>query len=525
LRNREGKRYRAIQEYILQNGSKVILLTATPYNKTYLDLSNQLRLFVEDDVDLGIRPEQYLKLKLNGSETEFIRRHQCPLRSLSAFEKSEYTDDWQELMRLYMVRRTRSFIQDNYAEKDDDGRLFLTMYDGTKSYFPERIPKTLKFAMKEDNPNDQYAKLYSKDIVEAINGLTLPRYGLGNFLVESPIPPATIVEQQKMADLSRAGKRLMGFCRTNLFKRLESSGQAFIQSIERHILRNYIFKYAIENEKPLPLGKQGAEVLDARIYDRDADDPYEMCNYLFDNDTESSDHTALQDANYTVLAEKLYKDYETHYRSRFKWISSRLFKDSLLIEFKKDIDVFHKVIDKCGKWKPVDDARLSTLEALLTQIHPDKKVIIFSQFADTVDYLTSELKSRGVKRLEKATGDTADPTTVAWRFSPVSNKKREKVADSEELRVLIATDVLSEGQNLQDCSIVINYDLPWAIIRLIQRVGRVDRIGQTAETIQCYTFLPAEGGEKIINLRARVRRRLQENADSVGTICLSNVIN
>ena len=517
LRNREGKIYRAIQEYIQQNGSKVILLTATPYNKTYLDLSNQLRLFVDDDVDVGIRPEQYLKLKLNGSETEFLRRHQCPLRSLSAFEKSEYADDWQELMRLYMVRRTRSFIQDNYAEKDDDGRLFLTMYDGTKSYFPERIPKTLKFDMEENNPDDQYARLYSKYIVEAINGLMLPRYGLGNFLVESPIPPASTAEQQKMADLSRAGKRLMGFCRTNLFKRLESSGQAFIQSIERHILRNYIFKYAIENEKSLPLGTQGAEVLDARIYDRDADDPYEMFDYLFDDDTETPDHIALKDANYNILAEKLYEDYETRYRSRFKWISTRLFKDSLLIELKKDIDVLHKVIDKCGKWEPANDAKLNTLETLLTQIHPDKKVIIFSQFADTVDYLTSELKSRNIKKLEKATGNTTDPTAVAWRFSPVSNKKREKVAESEELRVLIATDVLSEGQNLQDCAIVINYDLPWAIIRLIQRVGRVDRIGQKAEEIKCYTFLPADGVEKIIKLRSRVRRRLQENAEVVGT--------
>ena len=517
LRNREGKRYRAIQEYIQQNGSKVILLTATPYNKTYLDLSNQLRLFVQDDVDLGVRPEQYLKLKLNGSETEFLKKHQCPLRSLAAFEKSEYPDDWQELMRLYMVRRTRSFIQENYAEKDDEGRLFLKMQDGTKSYFPLRIPKTLKFDMREENPDDQYARLYANDIVDAINGLSLPRYGLGNFIVDKPVPSATKEEKRKLDDLSRAGKRLMGFCRTNLFKRLESSGQAFIQSIERHILRNYIFKYAVENGKPLPLGTQGAEVLDARIYDRDADDPYEMFGYLFEDNRENSAHMTLKNANYGVLAEKLYADYEQHYKSRFKWISSRLFNDKLLIELQKDIDILHKVINKCGKWDPANDTKLNTLEELLTRTYPDKKVIIFSQFADTVDYLVSELKSRGIKKIAAATGNSADPTTLAWRFSPVSNNKRDKVSESEELRVLIATDVLSEGQNLQDCSIVINYDLPWAIIRLIQRVGRVDRIGQTAENIKCYTFLPAEGIEKIIRIRTRVRRRLQENAEVVGT--------
>ncbi len=115
LRNREGKRYRAIQEYLRKNESKVILLSATPYNKTYLDLSNQLRLFLPEDDDIGIRPESLLR---EIGETEFIRRHQCLVRSLAAFEKSRYADDWRELMRLYMVRRTRSFIQENYADTD-----------------------------------------------------------------------------------------------------------------------------------------------------------------------------------------------------------------------------------------------------------------------------------------------------------------------------------------------------------------------------------------------------------------------
>ena len=82
--------------------------------------------------------------------------------------------------------------------------------------------------------------------------------------------------------------------------------------------------------------------------------------------------------------------------------------------------------------------------------------------------------------------------------------------------MLIATDVLSEGQNLQDCAVVVNYDLPWAIIRLIQRAGRVDRIGQKDPTILCYSFLPADGVERIINLRGRVRQRLSENAEVVG---------
>ena len=231
LRNREGKWYRAIHEYIRENESKVILLSATPYNKTYIDLSNQLRLFIPEDLDVGIRPECLLR---EIGKTELIRRDQCPVRSLAAFEKSGYADDWRELMRLYMVRRTRSFIQENYAETDPEtGRKYLTFVDGTRSYFPTRQPKTIKFKINDNDPSDQYAFLYSDPIVDAVSHLTLPRYGLGNYIDERPHDPPTPAEAKIIADLSRAGKRLMGFCRTNLFKRLESSGQAFIHSIDR----------------------------------------------------------------------------------------------------------------------------------------------------------------------------------------------------------------------------------------------------------------------------------------------------
>ena len=269
LRNREGRRYRAIQEYVRENESKCILLSATPYNKTYLDLSSQLRIFAEEDQDLGIRPERLLR---ELGEIEFSRRHQASPRTLAAFDFSEYADDWRDLMRLYLVRRTRSFIQDNYAETDvETSRKFLTYEDGTRSFFPTRVPKTVKFAIDESNPDDQYAKLYSQQMVDTVNDLHLPRYGLGNYVADNPGTPPTTAEERQIDDLSRAGKRLMGFCRTNLFKRLESSGAAFLQSVERHVLRNYVFLHAIKNGLPLPLGTQDAEMLDSRFTDEDAD--------------------------------------------------------------------------------------------------------------------------------------------------------------------------------------------------------------------------------------------------------------
>ena len=517
LRNREGRRYRAIQEYIKQNESKCILLSATPYNKTYEDLGSQLRLFIPEDKDLGIRPQVYISLDLNGSETEFIRKHQCSVRSIAAFEKSRHADDWRELMRLFMVRRTRSFIQENYAETDPStGQKYLVFEDGTKSYFPVRHPKTVKFKINEGDQNDQYAKLYSEDVVAIIDGLTLPRYGLGNYVAPSPHDPPTQSEIRILDDLSRAGKRLIGYCRTNLFKRLESSGLAFIQSIERHILRNYIYAYAIENKLSLPIGSQDAGFLDTRITDEDAD----KCTRSFFEDDENGDEVERilrTEVDFKQRAEEVYKDYEKQFKNRFDWIRPHLFINVLRTDLLNDAKKLLKILEKCYRWDPERDAKLDELCKLIIKKHPDEKVLVFTQFADTVRYLDEQLQARGIEKAKGVTGDSSDPTLIAWKFSPVSNDKQAKVKPEDELRVLVATDVLSEGQNLQDAHIVVNYDLPWAIIRLVQRAGRVDRIGQKASDIYCYSFLPAEGVERIIKLRARVRQRLQENAEVVGT--------
>ncbi len=266
MRNSESKRFHAIKQYIERNESKCILLTATPYNKNFRDISAQLRLFLSEEKakDMGIRPE---KLLSEMTEEKFMRDYQYPVRSLSAFEQSNYADDWRDLMRLYMVRRTRSFIQENYATLDEaTGRRYLTFHDGTRSFFPVRKPRTVKFALDEGRRDDQYARLYSEDVLSTINQLKLPRYGLANYLVteakQRSLAP-TSSEKTSIKNLSRAGKRLMGFCRTGLFKRLESGGPAFIQSLERHALRNFIFLHALEHGLEVPIGSQNAELLDA----------------------------------------------------------------------------------------------------------------------------------------------------------------------------------------------------------------------------------------------------------------------
>ena len=453
-------------------------------------------------------------------EIEFSRRHQASPRTLAAFDFSEHADDWRDLMRLYLVRRTRSFIQDNYAETEQEtGRKFLTYEDETQSFFPTRIPKTVKFAIDESNPDDQYAKLYSQQVVDTVNDLHLPRYGLGNYVADNPGTPPTTAEERKIDDLSRAGKRLMGFCRTNLFKRLESSGAAFLQSVERHILRNYVFLHALKNGLLLPLGTQDAEMLDSRFTDEDAD---QAKGSLFDPEDDEQEEEVQETggawtaAGFEARAAAIYADYEGRYKRRFKWLRSGLFRGSLESELQADSNALLDLLQTYGAWDPHHDAKLDALHTLLTETFPDRKVLVFSQFADTVFYLEAQLKRRGVQALAGVTGNSADPTQLAWRFSPHSNQRPGQGQPEHEFRILVATDVLSEGQNLQDCHVVVNYDLPWAIIRIIQRAGRVDRIGQKAEEILCHSFLPADGVERIINLRNRVRTRLRENAEVVG---------
>jgi superfamily II DNA or RNA helicase len=507
LRNREGNRYRVIKDYIQRNTSKVIMLTATPYNKSYVDLANQLRLFIEDDKDLGISPERYIE-EIGGA-VEFQAKHQTTPRTLAAFEKSDYADDWRELMRLFLVRRTRSFIKNNYAQTDsENGRKYLVFADGRTSYFPDRIPKKVQYPFDPKDPGDQYARLYSDKVVSTINSLNLPRYGLANYLNEKSGLTATNEEENIQANLSRAGKRLMGFARTNLFKRLESSGHSFLLSLSRHLLRNYLFIYAIENNLPFPIGGQEANSLDEFLEDIDTETFY---------DEENKIKLLFNHHDYMSLAAEVYDGFRGHMRNRFDWIRSGLFNHDLKENLLNDSNKLLGIL-KLGKdWNPTEDRQLNALYELCSKKHSKEKILVFTQFADTAYYLYSELAKRGIKSLACVTGDSDNPTDAAYRFSPMSNEQKNIRGTEKEIRVLISTDVLSEGQNLQDAHVVLNYDLPWAIIRLIQRAGRVDRIGQTSDKILCYSFLPEDGIENIIKLRKRLAQRINENAEVVGS--------
>jgi superfamily II DNA/RNA helicase len=220
--------------------------------------------------------------------------------------------------------------------------------------------------------------------------------------------------------------------------------------------------------------------------------------------------------NYEEAAEDYYRRFKTQYKDRFKWIRSDLFnKEALKKDLEEDTKRLLTVIHRVKQWNPLTDRKLSALNSLITKKHKQDKILVFTQFADTARYLHTELEKAGVKNIGLAIGGSDNIVELAERFSPVSNDKT--VPQNNELRILISTDVLSEGQNLQDSHIVVNFDLPWAIVRLIQRAGRIDRIGQKSDKIFCYSFLPEKGIERIIGLRGLLTRRISENAEVIGS--------
>ena len=509
LRN-GGKRYSNIKLLIEHQDSNVLLLTATPYNKDFSDLANQLKLFIGEDQDLGIRPEEYIRQL--GGERAFMQRHsEIFIRSIRAFEQSPYAEDWNELMKLFLVRRTRTFIKENYAKVDEtDGRKYLLFNDGSRSYFPDRIPKALKFETVE---GDQYSRLYSSSMIGMMEDLQLPRYGLVKYINENKTIDATTIEKQLLENLSRAGNRMMGFCKSTFFKRIDSSGFSYLLTLYRHILRNMVFVYAIENKLPLPIGDENT-LPDEYIADEDSNLQF----FSSDEDrviAEGATITFPTDIDvYRKKAQEYYQIIST--KNNLAWLDSKYFKRTLKQHLLSDCEKIIDMIKLCGDWKPADDQKLLELEKLLSDIHSKEKVIVFTQYSDTALYVYKQLKRRGFDHIGYVTGGYKNPTEMVERFSPVSNGKTNLSPD-DEIRVLIATDVLSEGQNLQDAHVIVNYDLPWAIIRLIQRAGRVDRIGQKEDKIFCYSFFPADGVESIIRLRSRLNERINENANIVGS--------
>ncbi|ETZ63971.1 helicase conserved C-terminal domain protein [Mycobacteroides abscessus MAB_110811_2726] len=485
LRNDARRDYQAIQSYIHANDSKALLLTATPYNIRFQDAANQLGLYIDDDDDLGIAPVNAI-----AADPRLVDKVDGKTTTMAAFRRSEDPDDWKRLMSEHLVRRTRTFIKNNFAQTDADGQ-YLEFVDGSRFRFPQRIPKPVDHSFGDDDPA---ALMAGNATLDTITALRLPRYELGNYL--SPTAAPTEAEQEFIDNLARGRGHVAGFVRTTFYKRLSSCGHSFTLSLKRHVARNDLFLYAIANGLAIPAG-----TITENQFGED-DDP---------NDENNEDTAASAEARYTQLQ-------ETN-PAGLTWIRPELFTPALREALVEDTTALRALLNLYGDWKPETDSKLDALIHLLQSDHLDEKVLVFTEYKDTAEYIGAALRAAGIDKVDVATGDSENPTRIAQRFSPQSNTlpgHEPDVTPDGELRVLIATDVLSEGQNLQDAHIVVNYDLPWAIIRLIQRAGRVDRVGQKADNVLLYSFFH-ESVDNVIDLRRRISARLHANAEAFGS--------
>lgn len=490
LRNEGTRAYGAIKEYVSANDSKVLLLTATPYNLSFKDVANQLGLYIDDDDDLGISPaaalekNPNLKYKLDSNVT-----------TLKAFRESEEPEDWRRLMSDHLVRRTRSFVKKRSKKTMralPDGtqveREFMEYSNGEKFFFPVRLSQAVSHDFSH---NDPARLMEDEQTLSAIEQLDLPRYRLERF--DSPKRPHTPEDQSIMDDVKSGRGNVAGFVRAGLYKRLSSSGYSFIESLKRQRSRNEVFVYAIDHKLKLPLGS--------------------FTERQFGSDLDLEDSLA-EAANAQIRYESLVATAPKSTR----WLNSTIFTDELRSYLVSDNQEIDAMLERFGKWDYTRDSKLIRLKELVEE-HAGEKVLVFTEYKDTAQYIADSLEKMGVQNVAAVTGDSKNPATLAQRFSPKSNKlpgMEESEHIEHELDVLVATDVLSEGQNLQDAHIVVNYDLPWAIIRLVQRAGRVDRIGQESDVVKIY-LISHENIEEQLSLRSRIKHRLGESAQAFGS--------
>jgi Helicase conserved C-terminal domain/PLD-like domain len=514
IRHTTHTSWKHIHDYVEACNADVVLLTATMFNADHFDISGQLKIKLPVDQDLGIRPEELIaSLGVNG-ELELAQRTNGKLSTLSAFEQSTFSKDWQRLLGQFLIRRTRKYLSEAYGQKDEvTGEIYFTFSDGRRFQFPKRVSQPLKY---QGGPNDPGDKLASVKNFDALDSMFYARYQPGRYLVKD-LAPQEGANKTLIEDMMRANST-NGFIKTTVLKRLTSSPMAFFITVEKMLKRAHILKYALENGLDVPIG-----TLDDKAYqlgDADSDiDDQELPDDSQAPQLAGSAIKGYSEAQWRDLSKRTYDVLKAGNPRGLRWAQHEWFDSAT---FAKNVTADNKVlqdlVDEFGDWDPAHDSKLIALAERINNLTSGEKLLVFSEYKDTVDYVYKYLVPMcpGVN-IGAVSGASQDPTYLARRFSPISNEDLGGLPSGEsELQVLLATDVLSEGQNLQDSALVLNWDLPWTIIKIIQRAGRVDRIGQRAPVIHALTFMPHEGVDDRITLIKRLARRLQTNQDIFG---------
>jgi hypothetical protein len=484
-------RYQKLMNRVIKEGvkTKVLMLSATPVNNRFNDLRNQLALAYEGDSEnltKKLRTGKTVEKIFSNAQASFNAWAKLPPEKRTAMAILETLEfDFFELLDSVTIARSRKHIQTFYDTKDIGP-------------FPERL-KPLSF----HSPLTKRTDVMSfNEIFAQLSMLKLAVYAPISYIL-----PSRLSKYEDMYDTEVAGKgklkqvdrerSLQALMTTNLLKRLESSVQSF-----RLTLTSLRDNNANTLAKIRAFNKTGEAV--------NVDD---LTSQMENLDVDDDDLPDLSDSEIG---------------NKVKISLGDMDLPSWEHELQVDMGIIDRLLASMNKVTPADDAKLQHVKSLIlgkqaNPINPgNKKILLFTAFADTADYLYANLAPEllEVQHLHsaKVTGSSAPKSTLKKTydfqelltlFSPRSKEKAIVLpGEPAEIDLLIGTDCISEGQNLQDCDYLINYDIHWNPVRIIQRFGRIDRIGSTNASIQLVNYWPDISLDEYINLKERVESRM-----------------
>lgn len=450
--NRYENLFTLIEKANVKHKPKILLLTATPMNNTHWDFYFQLMLIVQNN------KRAFFKEGIFDLENQFKKADKGDISQLA------------DILQIISIRRTRQYIKENYPDakfKDENG-------NWVKIKFPQRELNEINYSLDKT-----YQGLYSQIAKKIEEELTLAYYRLEEYRISG---------KKDEMELGRM-KALGGILQTILFKRLESSVEAFRKSIQNQIDFLSSFKEVFKDGK----------VLRKKFYNK-------YLAYL-EEGTEmpgSAQIPVAQAENSVYLIEELKKNLEKINLADFN--TEKFYKD-----LDKDIAIFEEIKRLVSPIDKSQDAKLKELKRKLIEFKGKGKILLFSFYADTVEYLYDALNedkdfcARFNGKIDMITGRS-------------TQKRKEVINDflNSDTDVLLSTDILSEGQNLQKARIVINYDLHWNPVRMIQRAGRIDRIGSPYDKIFIYNFYPENELESLLELVKILQGKISMINETIG---------
>ncbi len=495
-------RYQKLLRKIIREGidTKVLMLSATPVNNRFNDLKNQLALAYEGNPEIIDK-----KLDTKSSIEQVFREAQQAFNAWSKFNTGERTPeklldmldfDFFEMLDSLTIARSRKHITTYYDTKD------IGKFPNRNKPISIRCPLTVEGKMTYVEIADQLS-LLNLSIYTPLNYILPSRLEYYRDLYEKDVRSGT----GRLSQIDRDNS-LRILMRINLLKRLESSADSFRITIERMI-------ELIENTLKITHEGKGKEY--------------------------GGIQTKIQDEEFDWEAN--WGDEESVIGNKIKVHIADMDLQRWQEDLNEDLNILQKLWDDIVDIVGEKDNKLQQLISLLEHKiqHPfnsgNKKALIFTAFADTANYLYANLHRQfqdkygintalitGNRRINNSDHIPNDLNALLTCFSPLSKEKQQLLPElSESIDILIATDCISEGQNLQDCDYLINYDIHWNPVRIIQRFGRIDRIGSKNKTITLVNFWPDITLDSYIHLKQRVENRmLISNMASTGD---DNILN